>query len=91
MHRLNIGGRLTCRQPTTLPKTVDHEERVMVTDPKLTLDLHAARAVGLRAEATRYRLVRALRRRSSAPDSGGVNATAQARRWWPQRRSAALS
>jgi hypothetical protein len=63
----------------------------MFTDPQLTLDLHAARATDLRAEAARDRLVRALRRRASAPAIGGLKATAPARRWWPRRRSAALT
>ena len=61
----------------------------MFTNPQLMFDLQAARAADLRAEAAHDRLVRALRRQASAPDIGGVKATA--RPWWPRRRSAALS
>jgi hypothetical protein len=63
----------------------------MFTDPRLMLELVAARGTDLRAEAAHDRLVRALRRQASAPDVGGLRATAPARRWWRPGRSAALS
>jgi hypothetical protein len=62
----------------------------MFNSPHLMLDLHAARAADLRAEAAHDRLVRALRQHRSTTDDDRESAAAPARRW-RRRRRAALS
>jgi hypothetical protein len=88
-----MGARLGCLPggvSSTLQETIHREEPAMFANPHLILDLHAARAADLRAEAAHDRLVRALRRHPPTADTDRVCAAGAPRRW-PRRRRAALS
>lgn len=63
----------------------------MHTNPYLMLELHAARATDLRAQAVHDGLVRALRRHASTTDTYPRAAAAPARRWRPRRHRTAQS